>query len=410
LKSFVEKHLSQIVFVLAIAASFGLFFSRAVLSIATVFFGLLAIWQVAFKTSKLLKNRIVLAGLFFVFWLAISFFYTSQVNRGAFFNELAFKLSFIAILMAIISVPLKQRQIHIILLVFVYSAMLVALGTFMHYVANYAEINELISQSKPIPIITGYFHISFSLMLGFSVLASFWVLFFTKGEQSGLRKFFWVPLVINTILIHVIAARTGLLAMYIAFAGAGFFYFALEKKQAIKSTILVLGMVVMAVLAISFIKPLNNRYKNTLVDLNVYINDENPNWWSGAMRLEAIENSWYIFLENPIFGVGMADLNDEVQGMYKKNGTLLLPENRVNPHNQFMNILVSGGLVAFILFIMFWAFAFVNAFSSANWLLLGLLIMFFIGFNLESFLERQFGTCFFGLALGLLSRDEFSKK
>lgn len=405
-----NNNISKIVFGFTLLAFLGLFFSRAILSIATVGLGISAVFQLYLNAKYLVDKPLIWALLLFGVWLSCSYFYTDPANIKNFWNELAFKLSFVSLGISLYLTVFSKNEIQILIAVFSYSAMLVAVGTFVNYLMNYEQINEMISQSKPIPVITGYFHISFSFMLGFSVLFCFWALFLSKSVSKWPKWILAVPLIVNFGLLHIIAARTGLVALYGGFFGILLCYLAIEKGKPFQSIVGMAVLVGFMVLAIAFVKPLNNRFKNTLVDINVYLNDENPNWWSGAMRLHAIENSWNIFKENPIIGVGMADLNDEVQKMFEKKGTLLLPENRINPHNQFINLLVVSGIVGFILLFLILAFALIPSLKSANWLMVGFLVMLFVGFNLESFMERQFGSCFFGIMLGMLFQPHFSRK
>lgn len=406
--AFIQKHINKAGLAFLIAAFIGLFLSRALLSIATVGMIILFAFNYASAKPKLELKKIHPILLALLLWLGISYFYTSTENQTAYFGEMAFKLSFVGLFFFGSTLKLEKKQLHIALIVMAYAAMLVAIGTFANYMANYQEINELISKSKPIPIITGYFHISFSFMLGTSVLVLIYHLFLDKAVFK--KVVYLIPLIINFILMHVVVARTGLVAMYAALMALIFFYYSIDKGKWVYSTTITASMIVIGIAAISFITPLNNRFKNSMHDLNIYLNGENANWWSGAMRLHALENSWHIFKENPVLGVGMADLTDEVQEMFAKRGTLLLPENRINPHNQFANFMVVGGLPAILLFLLFFALMVWQSIQYRNWLLLSFVIMAFIGLNLESFLERQFGSCFFGLMFGLLIKGDFSRK
>ncbi|MBI1183718.1 hypothetical protein GC194_05580, partial [bacterium] len=200
----VEQKINYAVFILCIAAAFGLFFSRAVLSIATVGLSLAGIVHLISAPKKWLSNSLLLVLLAFVGWLALSFFYTPSALIKNYFQEVSFKFSVFGIFAGVFTAQLSQRQKAVILLCFSGFASLVALGTLYNYLTHYQEINELISKSKPIPVITGYFHISFSLMLGFSVLAMLWLLLFNRDSLGQFRWFMILSGSINFILIHVI--------------------------------------------------------------------------------------------------------------------------------------------------------------------------------------------------------------
>jgi len=409
LNELITPRIQFVVFAILITA---LFYSKApaLLSIAVVGVGVLGILQLSSNGQQLLKSPVHLTAIAWVTFLGFSVFYT-EAPFSDYLNEFLFKLTFLALFIAGSTRKFSPRAIHVLLLVFAYVAMFVAMGTLANYLFHYDEINELIRNSKPIPIITGQNHISFSYMLGFSVLAQLYLLL--KRREGGNSIPYWLillPLAVNYVLIHVIAARTGLVAMYLAIGCTVLCYFVFERRRVIAGLSTVMVLAVLSVLAIMYVKPLNERYQNTLKDFSVYFNDENPNWWSGTMRLEAMENAWYIYKENVLVGVGMADLNAEVKAMYAKRGTLLIEENRINPHNQFMNMMIVGGTIGAGLLLLFFILMIAMAFKHHNWLLMGFMVLSFVGFNLEAFMERQIGTTFFGLVCGLLLQKYFNRK
>lgn len=395
-------------FIIGVLCILGLFFSRAALSFASAGFGALALYQL-FKTPRTWLNKpIIVTSIILVLYLLSSYFKTPNENLAEFIQEAGTRLAFLAILVPLVAQPLPEKMVRALLVVFCWCAFVVAFGTLVNYLLNFEEINIQISQSKPIPIITGHFHISFSYMLALAVLSGIALSFLWKGPER--RVWLMVPLIGNFLLIHVIAARTGLVSMYAALLVVGFLYFAIEKKAPGKAALALVAMMGVGVLAISFIKPLNNRFKNTVVDVSNYLNGGNANWWSGGMRLEGLENGWHVFLDHPVTGVGMANLNDAVQEKYEERGTLLLEENRINPHNQFLSYLIAGGVVAFLLLMTILYQCFTRSWTQRNWLLMGFVVLSFVGFNLESFLERQFGSCLFALSVGLLFSLNFSRK
>lgn len=409
LNQLITPRIQFVVFAILITA---LFYSKApaLLSIAVVGVGLLGILQLSSDGKKIVKSPIHIVAMAWVAFLGLSVFYT-DAPFSEYLNEFLFKLTFLGLFIAGSARTFSPRAIHVLLLVFAYLAMFVALGTLANYLFHYEEINELIRNSKPIPIITGQNHISFSYMLGFSVLAKLYLLL--KRKEGGNKIPYWLivlPLLVNYALIHVIAARTGLVAMYLAIGFTVLCFFVFEKRKVVAGLSTVFALALLSVLAIMYVKPLNERYQNTVKDFSVYFNDENPNWWSGTMRLEAMENAWYIYKENLLVGVGMADLNAEVKAMYAKKGTLLIEENRINPHNQFMNMMIVGGTIGAGLLLLFFLLMAAAAFKHHNWLLMGFVVLSFVGFNLEAFMERQIGTTFFGLICGILLQPYFNRK
>lgn len=126
-----------------------------------------------------------------------------------------------------------------------------------------------------------------------------------------------------------------------------------------------------------------------------------------GVRLEAGRAAWLVFLENPIIGVGLGNLQENAR-FFVENGVLNKSATTyAHPHNQFLSIMASGGIVVTIavFFLFFVPFKiFYRACRSAELSLdarrIGLAgILFIVGFvifNLsESLLERSRTVSFF---------------
>ena len=61
------------------------------------------------------------------------------------------------------------------------------------------------------------------------------------------------------------------------------------------------------------------------------------------MRLEAWKTASAAIAQHPLTGVGPGDVNIAMQAQYEAEGSVLWEENRIPPHNQFLeNMLASG--------------------------------------------------------------------
>lgn len=399
-----EKFSSTFAFFCSLCCLVGLFYGRAILSLGTGGFAILAVYRLV-KFPKTFYSGLPIVALFMVLWLAgVSLAKHSHADTLG--HEISLRLGFLAILLGLWKQKFSERQNAYLALSLLILSASIATGTFVNYLLNFAEINAQIAKSKPIPIISGYFHISFSYMLGISILFGAWYGFKeVRKLKSWLQWSFRILTGLNFVLIHIIAARTGLVALYAALLIMSFYYFAIMQKEWLKTIVVLSLSLVTLFLAISYIPALHNRYENTTKDLRVYLNDKNPNWWSGTMRLEALENGMRIVSQNPLTGVGLQNLDYSVAKSFEEHGTLLLPENRINPHNQFMNNAIEGGVPAMLLLFVFFVLLFIMAIKTKNILLLGFAMASFVAFNLESLLERQFGACFFALIVSWLASN-----
>ncbi|MCW9047316.1 MAG: O-antigen ligase family protein [Gammaproteobacteria bacterium] len=126
-----------------------------------------------------------------------------------------------------------------------------------------------------------------------------------------------------------------------------------------------------------------------------------------GVRLEAGRAAWLVFVENPFIGVGWGNLQENAK-VFVENGMLNKSAiTYAHPHNQFLSIMASGGIVATIA-VFFLFFVPVKTFYqacksselSSDARRIGLAgILFIVGFVIfnmsESFLERSRTVSFF---------------
>lgn len=70
-----------------------------------------------------------------------------------------------------------------------------------------------------------------------------------------------------------------------------------------------------------------------------------------TIRLALAECSWDVIRENFIFGVGVGDSYDELDKVYRKYDYKFGYMDRQEPHNEYLNTMVSIGLVGLLLFL-----------------------------------------------------------
>jgi O-antigen ligase len=113
------------------------------------------------------------------------------------------------------------------------------------------------------------------------------------------------------------------------------------------------------------------------------------------MRLYFWKAALFIIKEHPIFGVGTGDVQSELNITYIKTKSPLEPKWYKRPHNQFLTISVSLGLIGLLFFI----FSLIYPLITLNKFLPILYWPFFIlainSFILEDTLESQAGISFF---------------
>ena len=130
---------------------------------------------------------------------------------------------------------------------------------------------------------------------------------------------------------------------------------------------------------------------------------EHPNGMSGNQaRLVIWTVTGEIILEHP-FGVGLGNLEDEMQQKLATLNQTELMEKNYNPHNQFLQIFAEIGLVGFLVFIAVLYLVIQQARKQKDALLFFLILSLVINSLFESMLQRQSGIVFFVAFISLFA-------
>jgi O-antigen ligase len=159
-----------------------------------------------------------------------------------------------------------------------------------------------------------------------------------------------------------------------------------------------ISIVIIAFFAFLFVPEIKNRYAE-LWNKESYIKNEIT---STGIRLVLWENSLELIKESPIFGYGIGDIQDLLSQQMKSNGFLVLAERKSNCHNQYLQFLMSIGLIGLALFIISIFYYFIQFKNENNILGATVLIFFLLLFMTESFLDRQNGIILFSIFMSIL--------
>jgi len=205
---------------------------------------------------------------------------------------------------------------------------------------------------------------------------------------------------------YLLACRTAMLTTVFIFLG--FVLIILIGKVSKKHVALLMSGILLFILTMTAVFPkvlkrfnsiTNLEYKydnpNPINHFNGEIKDEN---WNGLNTRLAI---WNCAIEEikkkPIFGDGLGDVQESLMKNYEEKNFILARERNHNTHNQYLDILMSNGILGFIIFFTFLVFLFLKAIKERNWLLLGIVFTFALACLTENILNRNQGIVFMGL-------------
>ena len=382
-----EHFKKNIAFFGAILLVIGLVFSPALQSIGVA----LIFSAYFFKNNTNIQFEKDVLSLGLIALLGISFL--SGIyghNHDEYWKKIIVKLPFVLLGISFLGTSLfNQDKINKILSIFSWSVFVAALITCINYLLNFNTINEQLLHSKPIYILYAVEradnrqvnHIYFSIMLAFAIWCSYYLYKIKFG-----KKYNYVMLlqcIGLIILLHVIGARTGLLGFYASTIVALLWVIIKEKKY---KTGLLFGVFLLTLFfsAYKFLPAWQNRLANTKEDLGKMKEGKNINHYSISMRKEALKTAWEIYCKNPILGVGAGDLQQAMEQQYTADQSILIPENRKLPHNQFIQELSTTGILGLIILcsIFILPFSYKNAWN--NLMLISFLVICFSAFQVES--------------------------
>ncbi len=355
---------------------------------------LLVIWLLSKQFNVITKQTIssfTLLPFFFVFYI-LSLIYTEDLPKG--FKQITMHLSYVFIPLFFITNLIDYKIKEKILLVFLSSTVL-----FLLIADIYAVIDIIRTDSYIIRVGSAdyYKFLSFGLTRIFSdwhptliSLFSIFSLVIAVNQLFKSQKRFAIPIMIFIVLnIFLLKSLIGIVCLFLVIS---LFLLSFIKKNSYK---VILVVFVVSLAGIFYVtNPFRidkiQRFKKTKIEITD--NEERRNVLS--IRLVKWSSALNLFKQNTLIGVAPGDLKQELVNTYTENGFEFAAKNKFGPHNQFLQILASFGIIGFLLFLLIIFspyFKQLEINSLYGWFLFITLIFFLT----EDVLERQQGIVFF---------------
>jgi O-antigen ligase len=228
---------------------------------------------------------------------------------------------------------------------------------------------------------------------------------FESFYDSSLKKNYRIGwMIISLILLtslYFLSSRTGLLAACLI-VPVYFLYKSIKRKKILFAWII---LIFAAVLILPLI------FKN--IRFNIYTNQISQRSLIETIKQDSRIVVWKAALNiihnNVLLGVGTGDVNSELLEENIRVGNTELIENRLNAHNQYIEVFLENGLISLVLLLSVFSTMVYIAFSEKNliYLMFILIILFF--FLFETMLNRLAGISFFALFSFLLIHVKTSR-
>ena len=200
--------------------------------------------------------------------------------------------------------------------------------------------------------------------------------------------------------IIMLSSRMEVLVLF-ATGAALILFFLPSKKQRRKYGLL---LMVFAITAVGLIlSSAENRQRFTeMIDIS---SDYTENQYGGrSIRLHKWKNALERWSQDPVLGVGTGDLQEELNKTYAKNNFDLALQYSFNPHNQYVETLLTLGIPGFVMLLVWlWGICLLG-WRYKNWLLFAFGLIVSLSILTESMLERQWGIVFIAFFSVILMR------
>ncbi len=362
------------------------------------------------EIGKIVRSRsryLLFATAFFVFylWQIASMLYTSDLEMG--WSNVFGRLSLIIFPLIFFMPGEKIRTNGFKLLrIFAISTAAYVITCFGYALFRSIAIKNGIWSFNPHPAQYEWINYFYGTDFTYSIHPSYLSMYvlisvfisFESWYDISLKKGFRIGWLILSVFllssIYFISSRAAIIAAIIMIS-----FYALNKIIILKKSRLIwLSIIVILILSLPLIR--NNDRINFVIQ--GFSNEKNFDLRKQDERIIVWESAIEIIKKNPILGVGIGDVRTELVKEYVQIGEYKLSKQRLNAHNQFLEVFLEGGLIGFSMFLFILGFMIFIAINEKN-LLYGLfIIMMLVFFMFETTLYRLAGNSFFSLFAFLL--------
>ncbi len=387
---------------------FGMIYGKAFLSIGTILLfahGLLhPDWKKHFQLLWKHKGFLAIVSIFLLYGL--TGFWSD--NTDYWIGRMRMKLPFVAVPFGMLAMKDFDRNLFDkVMYGFFWLVVLTSIGSLVYSFWNFEYITESYKKGQVLPLPTH--HIRFSLMVVFCICFGFY--FYGKKYFLKSKKEVTVTLAMTIFLVlflHVLAVRSGLLALYAVAAFYLLRYLFLESNK-----ILAVGFVAVFFVgtfaAYKNIPTLKNKIDYTFFSVDSFYKNKKLRDLSDSRRIGSLMAGYELTREFPYKGVGFGDLIDK-SNEWMANNYPVLEGLGLMPHNQYLFVSAGAGLIGLIWFL---GASFLPFFYNKNWtdpLFVALNITVFSSYLVEHTIETQVGIAIYVFPVVMMMRARIGER
>lgn len=376
----------------------GLYFSRALISISMILLMVVSLYEQLqpSKRNNFYKQWIWTLPIIYFLFMFISGLWSS--NTTYYFTRIQTLLPFVALPIGMYSLKhWKVKQFTFVMILFIICTTVGNLYSLWQYIQHKEIFDIAYSYAKTIPTPFKNDHIRYSIAVVMSSL--FCLYFFLHSKSESPKAIALGVLIFNVVYLHILSAKTGLLALY-TLSCIGIIYLLLSKKYWLKGLLIATVIVVLPWLMFNVSNTFRAKYYYVKYSIEQILNQQKENNISDEGRLISYTYAIRIIQKHPWMGVGYGDVFDVMEQQYRadfgqQDVKILLP------HNQWLMAAIAAGIFAAIIFSI-WLILLVYTYFMKHWLLIGVFLLMLIALLIEPLVETQYGATIFLWAIFFL--------
>jgi O-antigen ligase len=354
------------------------------------------------KFKRFTRNKVYIVLTLF-FWISLfSFFNSTDKQSWQFFTQM--KLPFLLLPFAFFILPgFSKKEFNSLMFFYILLMFFSSFGVLKTIFDMQESVLSIIGSGQSIE--TPVDHIKYSLFVSYAIILG---LIIVLEKKVNFFKWEKVPLLVIVVFLfvflHILAVRSGIVILYfnllVLFVGR-----TIQKKEYLKMLVIAVLIFTIPVVAYLSIPTFKQKIEYSILDFKMHQKNKEVAFSDGE-RFRSYEIGWELFESSPVTGVGVGDIFTDYQALYDMRYFMKSPTNL--PHNQFLSVAVSTGVVGLIFFMLAFFFPLLYKQAYKNPFLLTLYVLMLLSFMVENTIERQYSVAFFVTFL-LLNLNQIHK-
>jgi O-antigen ligase len=405
---------SKIVLALTVALLF--FHLTSSLLIANAMIGLLLLTvfidrNIGSKLKILASSRdwFVLISLFLTF--AVSAFYSEETMQAWKIIELRLPLLLFPLVYGLAPMTVKQKELTFKFFIGLVS-ILPLIGMLTQW-NTYLETGDSgWFYSDNIVQYVGKQAVYFAMYINFAVVGLFYFWYTDKLTYPLEKVGAVLVLVFLVVNQYLLASRTSILTM--ALLIGGFVVLLIVTKINRKQTLALLVGLLFFVFGLIVLFPKVLKRFDSITHVEFQFENTNPiNHFNGKIKKENWNGLntrialWTCAVDEikkrPIVGSGIGDVQDDLIKNYTSKNFYFAINSNYNCHNQYLDVLLSNGIVGFGVFLFFLSYLLIKSIKDKNGILFGIVFVFSLACLTENVLGRNQGVVLMSLLISMLT-------